>query len=409
MNIKSAGIGLGAFAVALGLGWWAIGPDWRALLSDPPRSNDVFELTTEQRTVAIRMADRVPFIVKKRQVPAGNNVRELPIGDDLKIDLDVEAILKVQHTTGLVILHKGKIRKEFYDMGFGPRERTLSFSVGKSFMSTLLGAAIQDGYISSVDQPVTDFIPELKGSAYDNVTVEHLLTMTSGVQWSEDYDDPESDFRRWQLQLLDKDKKRNKTPIVVSFMKQLPRRYPPGQEFYYNSAETALIGILVDRAIDQPMATYLSEKIWKPFGMEDDANWLLGEDGAEIASGAIMVTTRDYARFGLFITEQLKGIGETIVPQNFLKDGTSYLVKTPGNAGYGYQWWIPEPTDFPDPVFHAEGVFGQTIFIDPKRDLVIALNSSWPKPNGDRDIHVARKHFWQAVQKAIDVESGRMH
>ena len=148
------------------------------------------------------------------------------------------------------------------------------------------------------------------------------------------------------------------------------------------------------------------EKIWKPFGMEGDANWYLDDDVHERYAGGIMATTRDYARFGLFITEQLKGIGTTIIPQDYLEKATSYQIKTPYDWGYGYQWWVAEPANFPDPVFMADGIFGQSIFIDPKRDLVIAINSSWPEPLGARnDEWVGRYVFWRAVQAAIDKEN----
>ncbi|MEM6414142.1 MAG: serine hydrolase domain-containing protein [Pseudomonadota bacterium] len=405
MNSKSIGVGAGAIVVVLGLFWWAIGPDWREVLRQRPLSTDIYSYTDGQRDVAFRMGDRVPFFIKKRSIPAGGNVRELPIGDDLKIEMDVDAFLEGQRVAGLVILHNGKVRKETYRLGFGPRQRWISMSMSKSVTSTLLGAAIQDGYISSVDQLITEFIPELKGSGYDGVTIEDALKMASGVEWEERYASPDPDEKRATTTAIEKDENGNDIPLMVSMMKDRPRIHPPGEYYYYSGADTIMLGVLVRRAIDKPLATYLSEKIWKPFGMEDKANWYLNDDGHEQYAGGIMATTKDYARFGLFITEQLKGTGKTVIPQDYLKKATSYQIKTPYDWGYGYQWWVAEPANFPDPVFMADGIFGQSIFIDPKRDLVIAMNSSWPEPLGARnDEWVGRYVFWKAVQAAIDKE-----
>ncbi|MEM6414143.1 MAG: serine hydrolase domain-containing protein [Pseudomonadota bacterium] len=403
MNSKSIGIGAGAIVVVLGLFWWAIGPDWRAVLSDPPRSADIFELRTEQRPLAFRMADRVPFVAKSRPVAAGDNVRVLEQGDDLDIDMDVDALLEKHQTSGLVIVHNGKIRMERYRLGFGPGKRFFSFSVGKSFAATLVGVAIQDGYISSVDQLVTDFIPEFKGSAYDGVTIDQILSMTTGVKWDEDYSDPESDIRRMGNHVADEG---SNIPNIVDFMSQLPRAHPPGEQYKYNSGETSLIAVMLQRAIDRPLAYYLSEKIWKPFGMEDDARWFLSKDGVEIGSGALMVTARDYARFGLFALEQLKGIGTPIVSSEFMKQATSFQAVSGYQWDYGYQWWIGKPDAFPGGAFLADGIYGQGIFVDPSRDLIIVTNNSWTTPGGGKNNEFAERDvFFKAVQAAIDKEN----
>ncbi|MEM6414144.1 MAG: serine hydrolase [Pseudomonadota bacterium] len=405
MKTKSVGTGVGAVVVLFVLLWWAIGPDWRAVVRVKPVGVGVYALTDEQRDVAFRMADRVPFFVKTRSIEAGNNVRVLPRGDDLNIEMDVDAFLKSLRTAGFVIVHKGKVRKEFYDLGFGPHKRWISASVNKSFISTLLGAAIEDGLIASVDQPITDFIPELKGSGYDGATLEHLLMMSSGVQWREAYGAPDSEVTKYHSLRspgAGKDLQEGQS-LLVDLMESLPRLHPPGEHYNYNSGESHLIALAVRRAVDKPLATYFSEKIWKPFGMEDDANWFLRADGEE--HGGVMATTKDYARFGVFIIEQLKGIGDRVVAPDYLERATSYQLKTPYGWGYGYQWWVSEPGDFSDPVFIADGVFGQSIFVDPKRDLVIAANRSWSKPEGVNGQWEARQKLWKAVQAAIDKET----
>jgi CubicO group peptidase (beta-lactamase class C family) len=182
----------------------------------------------------------------------------------------------------VVVIHDGRIRYERYGMGFDRDGRWTSFSVAKSITSTLVGAAIADGAIGSVDDPVIRYIPELTGSAYDGVTIAQLLTMTSGVAWNEDYEDPQSDVARFDAHRAEP----GQDPLV-SYMSTLQRAHSPGQVWHYSSGETNMIGIVVARATGRPLADYLSEKIWRPFGMEADATWLLDRSGGEIAGCCI--------------------------------------------------------------------------------------------------------------------------
>ena len=158
--------------------------------------------------------------------------------------------------------------------------------MAKSVTSTLVGAAVKDGYIKSLDDKVTRYIPGLRGSAYDKVSVRQLLTMTSGVKWNEDYTDPKSDVALFNLHKAEKG-----MDVTVSYMRKLPREAPAGTKWVYKTGETNLIGVLVSSATKKTLSSYLSEKVWAPFGMEQDASWLLGSTGHEISGCCIQAVS----------------------------------------------------------------------------------------------------------------------
>ena len=317
-------------------------------------------------------------------VKAGGEVRALPQGEPLAIPAaDVDAFIAKQNVAGLIVLKDGKIVLERYGRGYGPEGRWTSFSVAKSFTSALVGAAIKDGYIGSVADPVTKYIPELAGSGYDGVTVAQLLTMTSGVKWNEDYTDPKSDVAR----MFSEPVPAGEDPTVF-YMKKLPREFEPGSKWVYKTGETNLIGVLVMRATGKPLATYLSEKVWKPFGMEQDAFWMVDPAAHEVSGCCLSVSLRDYARFGQFVLEG----GEGAVPAGWFAESTRAHadIGVPGH-GYGYQWWV-----YPEGRFGAQGIFGQSIRIDPEAKMVIAISAAADKAS-DRDYGRERTAFLNRI------------
>ncbi len=365
-----------------------------------PSDKNILFWTDEQRNKAFRMMDS---LVDSRTIKAGGEARALETAEPLQAELEVDgAMLSIddymeqQRMAGMVVLHDGKIRFEKYRIEFGQDDRWTSFSVAKSLVSTLVGAALQDGYIKSMDDELTDYIPELKGSGYDGVTVQQLLTMTSGVRWNEDYDDPESDVAQFNnTQPVD-----GMNPIIV-YMKTLESEAEPGTRWQYNTGETNLIGVLVAKATGKTISDYLSEKIWAPYGMGQDGEWLLNEGGAEIGGCCISARVRDYALFGQFVLDGGK-IGDTqVVPEGWFEQaGTKQADIGIEGRGYGYQWWT-----YDDGSFGAQGIFGQGIFIDPARKLVIASNSNWPSATPEEQ-NVQRRAFYSAVQASIDAEAG---
>lgn len=300
-------------------------------------------------------------------VKAGGKVRALPTGKPLAVsDAEIQAFIASQNISGLIVLQDGKIRLERYARGYSREGRWTSFSVAKSFTSTLVGAAIKDGFIKSVDEPVTKYIPELAGSGYDGVTIAQLLTMTSGVKWNEDYTDAKSDVARMFLEAVPA----GEDPTVY-YMKKLPRETVPGSKWVYKTGETNLIGVLVMRVTKKPLADYLSEKVWRPYGMEQDAFWMVDPSGHEVSGCCLSVSLRDYARLGQFALEGGKGV----VPANWFAESTRAHadIGLPGR-GYGYQWWT-----YPESRFGAQGIFGQTIRVDPKTRTVIAVSAAADK------------------------------
>jgi CubicO group peptidase (beta-lactamase class C family) len=362
------------------------------LYSDLPKDRNVLFWTQDQRDNAFRQMEK---LVDVNTIAASGHSLSLPVGAPIKVKIDIDDYMTAQRNAGLIILQDGKIRFEKYALGYGAEGRWTSFSVAKSLTSTLVGAAIKDGYIKSLEDKVTVYIPDLKGSAYDDVTVRQLLTMTSGVKWNEDYTDKKSD-----VALFNNHKAEPGIDVTVSYMRKLPREAPAGSKWVYKTGETNLIGVLVSSATKKTLSAYLTEKVWQPYGMEADAVWMLGSTGHEISGCCVSARLRDYARFGKFIADGGMIGGKSILPDDWIVSATTKQadIAQPGR-GYGFQWWTND-----DGSFAAQGIFGQGIFIDPKRKLVIASNGNWKTATDPDGVGKAREAFYKAVQDAVDAE-----
>ena len=337
---------------------------------------------------------------EEREVPKGSKVHELSQGLPIAAfsaggekEKALEDFITEQKVAGLLILQDGKIRLERYALGHSESNRWSSLSVAKSVTSTLVGAAIKDGYIKSVDDYVTDYIPDLKGSAYDSVTIRHLLTMTTGVRWNENYTDPDADIARFSTDSIEPGMN-----ATVSYMRRLPAEAEPGKKWVYSTGETHLLGVLVSSATHQTLSHYLSSKIWIPYGMEQTATWTLDRTGQEMAGCCLQMPLRDFARFGQFVLEDGRINGESIVPDDWFKTATHIQVPLWPGGGYGYGWWI-----FNGSTFEALGIHGQMIHIDPARKLVIAVNSAWPEAESN-ERHLAVANFVKTITDEIDKE-----
>ena len=329
-------------------------------------SGSILFWTPEQQVAGYRNAEK---IFPSRRIPAGKSAYPLPyaksdLGDvEIRYEgdvLTVDQYFVQKNVAGLLVIKDGKIVYERYGLGNTENSRWISFSVAKSVVSMLIGAAIQDGYIAGADESVTAYLPRLKGSPYDQSTIRDLLQMASGVQWNEDYADPESDVSQaaWE------------TIALYEYLRDKPRESKPGQVFNYNTAETNLAGTLLRSAIGNNLATYLSDKIWQPFGMESDAYWMLTEPGGgEFGGCCISATLRDYGRIGMFALNNGRlPDGSQVLPDNWMEESTT---PSKGYKGYGYFWWLPRVGEFA-----ARGIFGQGIGINPKENVVIALHSA---------------------------------
>ncbi len=370
-----------------------------AKLAGLPTDDNVLFWTNSERDKAFRQME---VLTATRSIEAGETPRLVEQGPALTLSLlpevgadSIEQYMENQNTAGILILHKGQIRLETYGNDYGPEGRWTSFSVAKSLTSTLVGAAIVDGYIGGLEDPLTQYIPQLTGSGYDGVSVKQLLTMQSGVRWNEDYTDPESDVAKFNLVAPEPG-----VDPIVSYMRTLPREYEPGTQWRYNTGETNLIGVLVSSATGKPLADYLSEKVWAPYGMQADAEWILNAGGTEIGGCCISARLLDYALFGQFAMQGGAIAGTSVVPEGWFDQAGSKQadIGRPG-SGYGFQWWT-----YDDGSYAAQGIFGQGIFIDPAREIVIASNSNWATAT-DPEMSKQRDGLYRSVQAAIDAES----
>lgn len=315
-----------------------------------------------------------------RTVTRGEAVSALPYSDQPLTDFsyavdgqtyDLYDVLAMNRVSGMVIIRGGEILFEKYLLGNDEHTRWMSMSVVKSVTATLIGAAIKDGYIASIDDPIVDYLPRFNGTAYEGVTVRHLLQMSSGVAWNETYTDPTSDRRRMLEAQISQ-----QPGAVLDLMASLPRAAEPGTVWNYSTGETQLAGALVQAATGKPVAEYLSEKIWTRMGMEADANWWLqSPDGLEVGGSGLSATLRDYARFGLFLLDDGVIDGERVLPEGWIEAASTRKIVGGETVPYGYMLWPMHGRSYA-----AEGIFGQYVFVDPDKDLVVAMWSAQPKP-----------------------------
>ncbi|MEG3114499.1 serine hydrolase [Salinicola sp. 4072] len=327
---------------------------------------------------------------------------------------DLYDYLALNQITGLVVLHRGSIVHETYQRGNDRDTRWMSMSVAKSICSTLAGMAIQDGSIrEGLAARMVDYVPALAGSAYDGVSLRDLLMMASGVAWNETYTDPASDRRRLlEAQVA------QQPGGAMAVMASLPRTAMPGAVHNYSTGETQILAELVRRAVGRPLADYLSDKLWQPFGMEHEATWWLeSPDGIEIGGSGISATLRDYARFGQFMLEGGKIDGEPLLPEGWIAEATrpttlaggeSLGTVSPGTVSpgsvpleYGYMWWTAwtDPSR-QDQAYAAKGIHGQAIYVNPAREIVIAQNAAAPKPLGK--LAIDPMAFFDAIVAHLD-------
>jgi CubicO group peptidase (beta-lactamase class C family) len=313
---------------------------------------------------------------------------------------DVTRFMEHNRVAGLIVLHRGAIVLERYGLGQSEHDQWVSFSVAKSVTSTLLGAAMRDGAIGSLDDPVSRYIPELTQSGYAGVSLRQALTMSVGLRWNENYADSESDWGR-TLSLATPGDNRPGVDIVA-YMAHLPRASAPGTVFLYNSGNAQILGVLVQRAIHRTLAAYLEEKIWRPLGMEADAYWVRDRFGRTFGRSLFNATLRDYARFGYFFMHGGRIDGVPILPEGWVADATRSHLRTDwDDIGYGYQWWVN-----PDGSYRAIGIFGQMIFLDARSDIVIVTNSAWPEADWDPG-YEAVDAFNRAVVSALRAQDTR--
>ena len=375
-----------------------------------PKAEKQLQWNSAEKFVAHR---NMHHIFPRDVIESGDAVRVLERMPDISVRYvhhgvqeDIDSYFSRTRATGLLVLKNGKIALERYEHGNNPSTRWASRSMGKSFASTIVGVAVQDGYIKSIDDSVCDYIDELKGSYYENVTIRHLMQMVTGGQYVEDHDDPTSDVYR--LQGCTFGGRKGAFLELISEIANRPPRFgtPPGTVWNYSSMDSVLCGLVAERASGIRPAAYLSQRIWRPYGMEADGFWNTEADGGTTFTGSgIGATLRDYGRFGQFILEGGK-IGERQVLPSWWIDEAAKPTKASLaiHKPYGFQWWlhsaegvnttlaldaattVEEPVAMRggDSMFYALGNSGQMIAINRDENVVIVKWAAWDETTSSK-------------------------
>jgi CubicO group peptidase (beta-lactamase class C family) len=346
------------------------------------------------------------WVFATRKVARGKHVLPLVRASRQLTDLAIQAngtqydlpdYISRNRVVGLLILKQGRIVLEHYEADIDADSRWISMSMAKSISTTLVGAAVHDGLIGSVDDPLTRYLPQLAGGGYDGVSIRHLLQMTSGVRWDDTHTDPASERRRMlELQI------EQQPDAILRFVAAQRRVAAPGTVWNYSTGETHVVGALVRAAVGRWLSDYLSERIWAPLGMQADATWWLeSPQGLEVAGSGISATLRDYARFGQFILNDGTIGSRRILPEGWVNEATAPRQVGGQPLSYGYMWWaVPSRSgDFEDGAFSARGIFGQYIYINPRQGLVITVLSARSKPRGAEVI--LDNDFFNSVAEAL--------
>jgi CubicO group peptidase (beta-lactamase class C family) len=359
---------------------------------------DILKTTAENQAATFRNQDQVwPVRVIRR----GEAVQPLPPHarslEDLTFELGdarvgLSDFMARRRTAGFLILKNGEIALERYGLGNGPESLWTSMSIAKSITGTLVGAALHEGAIGSLDDPCEPYLPQMRGSAYEGVTIRNLLRMCSGVAWDE-RDEPygrSEDVRRLGQAMVSR-----RPGAVLELMRNQPRVQPQGTVFNYSTGESCLLAALVVAATGRPLADYCTEMIWGPAGMEADGHWQLeSEGGLELGGLGVSARLRDVGRFGLLALADGQAFsGRRVLPPGWRdlagqpdSAATAFGRLTPGSpAGYGYHWWSLPGAPFADGLhagaFLALGAFGQRIYINPAEQFVAVIQSAWRQPD----------------------------
>ena len=356
------------------------------------------------------MRDIAPTKVIARQGPVNTfSSQEQPLPDTFLYKGEQRKLgdfLTDSGTTALVVIQGNTITHESYYQGTQATDYRISWSMAKSFLSAIFGVAVDEGAINDLDAPVTDYVPSLKGSGYDGVSIKNVLQMSSGVYFNEDYGDFNSDINRFgRIMALG--------GSFDDFAASLTSEREQGTFMHYVSIDTHVIGMVLRAATGKSIVEYFDEKLWSKLGAEQDAIYVTDSTGEPMVLGGLNLISRDYARLGTLYRDRGVLNGEQIIPADWIEKSITpdapHLM--PGkrdsadtNFGYGYQWWLPED---PDQEFLAIGIYGQYIYIDRKHDVVIVKNSAdrnfMENDFESKDVAVAA---FRAIANSLSVKGG---
>jgi CubicO group peptidase (beta-lactamase class C family) len=358
-----------------------------------PIARSLAEITPQNQAATFRNVDR---IAATRGIARGGPVLSLPRHARSLLAVRYEHggasrtpedYMARRRTSGLLILKNGEVALERYAMGNDEASRWTSFSVAKAFTAMLVGAALHDGSLDSLERRVETVVPALAGTAYGAVTVRQLLRMTSGVRWNEDYADPNSDIARLGMAVA-----AGQAGAVMSHMRTRARAAPAGSVWNYSSGESFVLGAVLAAVTGASLSSYASARIWSRAGMEADAYWLLDAPGGlELGGGNFSATLRDYGRLGLFVLRDGIAGSQRLWPVGWrdMAGRPDTPLTAPGQLlpgyplGYGYHWWsLPGST-----AFTGQGIYGQFLFIHPIEQVVAVVWGAWNNPkDGDAEM-----------------------
>ena len=310
--------------------------------------------------------------------PLENDLRDLP-GEYLFSEeyRSVREFMERTGTTGLLVAHGGRILFEEYAEGYQESDRMITWSVSKSVISALIGIAVDEGKIRDIEDLVTDYVPSLTSSGYSDVSIKDALQMSSGIGFNEDYFDRNSDVNRMGARSV------GLGGSLEDVLLSLENEREPGTYNRYVSSDAQVLGMVLREATGMGITEYTEEKLWKPAGMEFDAYWLTDSTDVEAAFGGFNASLRDLARFGMLYLNGGKLNNRQILSKHWIEESLKpdELHPAPGEhdyshdvLGYGYQWWIPEGTEGE---FLAMGIYGQAIYLNPERNMVIVKTSAY--------------------------------
>ncbi len=386
-----------------------------------PDPHDMLTWTQQQRVVGFRNTfrsyDGSVFHPDKKNVLELPKLKNSIKNKDIHYSVDgknynLNDYLKSQSVAGLIVLKDGKVAYEYYGQGNNKTTLWTSRSVAKSIVATLIGVAIQQGKIKSVDDPIIQYLPDLKGTAWEKVSLKQLLQHTSGVEWNENYKDPNSDFAKMTYCEAAKDP----DACVYKNVKNVKSKYEPGTVWSYSTGGAYLVGKVLEAATHENIAKYLEDNVWKRVGMEREGVWQsYTRNQVDMGGHGFNATLRDYARFGQFILNDGRvSNGDKMLPEGWTAQATEWN-QAKGSVSenypkgiYGFQWWnshakkgSPLTTQNSDATFWGLGIFGQMLAINPKDKIVMMQWSTWETAMPSAQLDNEKSLFFNAVTQHL--------
>lgn len=392
-KMKKIGIVTVCFAVMIGIVWMGFGENIKILATSLNSFKDENLAHTFQHTPEIQPTEKISHGAANFQFLKEDN---LTLVDGFRFKdgyYPVEKFIEDTKTSALLVIKDDVIKYEKYYLGGDENTLFSSNSMGKSFVSALMGIAVSEGYVESIDDPIGKYIPEFKGTEMENIPIKACLQMASGIRFDED-----ADMSGFSM----------KTLIGIPAMKVISK-YGMQEDPYtyrrYLSINTEILGQVIKNATGRRLAEYMEEKLWSKLGADHDAYWTLSDD-TELAMGGLSVSLRDYARFARLYLNDGNWEGEQILTEKWVKDSldVSAEYSRPGanndpynEIGYGYQWWVPEGTQNE---FMAIGVYGQWIYVNPSKQVIIVKTSADPNFTS-KNYEPKHVEFFRAIADGI--------